>query len=349
MTSQKAILYLTCLFSGLFLFTISGGFARSWSLATPTALPTLTPSPLPTLTPTALPTLTPASTIPPHVEHTLEEASKSFPKESLLDTQVCKTLVTYNWPSVPAYHKNLLCKDNQIVGFVDLDPKTEEIHRFGNFATPLANYPDPPTAPEALKQAEHMLSGYGSDVTIHEPYLASYIESWEILVEQNDELIARVTVSGDQVSQKLAEQWAFLPPPPETASLPQASTVDCQSVNFIGLDSPEAEALSELILSWPVTPAVTSATRQAVAEVNPRWIAKMDDWVLLDVESVFGTSEPAILAIYQSWKKHPYLTSIPQVPHATEEKQIRDAIYLELPQLPPPLIQCVDLSNWLTE
>lgn len=107
------------------------------------------------------------------------------------------------------YTKILLRRDGLFAGYIDMLPDSDKPLRFGYFPEPLAQFPTPSTAAEALEVAREFLLQY-EDVSIDPPFYCGYDpEVWLILVKRDGVTIAEVQVKGNQV-------WEHNPPPPPT-------------------------------------------------------------------------------------------------------------------------------------
>lgn len=109
------------------------------------------------------------------------------------------------------YTKILLRRDGLFAGYIDMLPDSDKPLRFGYFPEPLAQFPNPPTAEEALQIAYEFLLQY-KNVSIDPPFYCGYDpETWLILVKRDGVTIAEVQVKGNQV-------WEHNPLPPPTPS-----------------------------------------------------------------------------------------------------------------------------------
>lgn len=111
------------------------------------------------------------------------------------------------------YTKILLRRDGLFAGYIDMLPDSDKPLRFGYFPEPLAQFPNPPTAEEALQIAYEFLLQY-KNVSIDPPFYCGYDpETWLILVKRDGITIAEVRVKGNQV-------WEHNPPPPPPTPTP---------------------------------------------------------------------------------------------------------------------------------
>lgn len=144
--------------------------------------------------------------IPASIQSALEMGRQKF---NWTRVQQNEPLLVRDWDGQPAYWKFLLRQDEKIIGFIDVDVKSGETIRFGNFGSPLQHFPDPPTAEEALEQARGFLSQY-SNATFDTPFLwGPNRESWLILVWHEGKIIARVGVWGDWVWDEMKRQGVW--------------------------------------------------------------------------------------------------------------------------------------------